>query len=188
MSTIKKSVAPAEAHVALLRGINVGGNNKLPMKDLVLLFEAAGCGEVRSYIQSGNVVFRAPAKLVARVPALLGASIEQRFGFRPPMVLRSAAALANVAAANPYLAAGEDPDRLHVAFLSATPAPARVAALDPDRSPPDRFTVQGDTIYLSLPNGVGKSRVTNAWLDSRLDCVSTLRNWRTVVELLAMCR
>src|SRR5438105_5723824 len=93
-------------HVALLRGINVGGKNKLPMSDLVAMFADAGCADVRSYIQSGNVVFRASAEHAARVPALVGAAIAERFGFRVPVVLRTADELREVSAHNPFLAAG----------------------------------------------------------------------------------
>ena len=179
---------PAQGtYVALLRGVNVGGKNKLPMKDLVAMFSSAGCADPRNYIQSGNVVFRASPRLASTVGEVIGARIEERFGFRPPLVVRSATALREVAGANPFLARGADPDSLHAAFLSVAPDAARVAALDPARSPPDEFVVRGDTVYLMLPNGVGRTKLSNSWLDTRLACVSTVRNWRTVLELLAMC-
>jgi uncharacterized protein (DUF1697 family) len=178
----------SDRHIALLRGINVGGKNKLPMKDLVAMFTAAGCADVQSYIQSGNVVFGAKPALAARVPALVGAAIEARFHFRPPLVLRTAAELMQAARANPYLRAGVDEAWLHLAFLADRPTAAHVAGLDPGRSPPDAFTVRGRDVYLHLPNGVAKSKLTNAWFDSRLQTVSTIRNWRTVLELVAMVR
>src|SRR5512143_3451922 len=109
----RRAPSGAAPHVALLRGINVGGRNRLPMADLAAVFAAEGCAEVRTYIQSGNVLFLAPA---ARVGALAGAvegAIAARFGFRVPVVIRTASDLARVARGNPFLAAGADPATLH---------------------------------------------------------------------------
>ena len=78
-----------DAHVALLRGINVGGKNKLPMKDVIDLFAAAGCEDIRTYIQSGNVIFRAGAALAKRIPDLITDAVRDRFGYRVPVVLRN---------------------------------------------------------------------------------------------------
>ena len=173
--------------VALLRGINVGGKNKLPMKDLVGIFDEAGCVAVRHYIQSGNVVFDAAPTLAAKIPALVQTAIEKGFGLRIPLVVRSEKELLAAIAGNPFIAEGADPDALHVMFLGEQPAKAAVAALDPDRSPPDTFVVKGREIYLSCPNGVGRTKLTNAWFDTKLAATSTARNWRTVLKLGAMC-
>jgi len=174
-------------HVALLRGINVGGKNKLPMKDLVALFEAAGCTDVRTYIQSGNVVYRAGGKLAAQVPALLAAAIEQRLRLRVPLVTRSAREMQAVAANNPFVARGVSTKTLHVAFLAAAPSRAALAALDPRRSPPDELIARGKELYLACPNGMARTKLTNAYLDSTLATVSTMRNWNTVLALTALC-
>lgn len=173
----------ASSWVALFRGVNVGGNNKLPMKELVALFEEAGCTGVCSYIQSGNVVFQAPARVATSVAQTLPAHIEKQFGFRPPIVLRSADALAEAIRSNPFLERGIDPSFLHVAFLAEKPKPAAVAALDPSRSPGDELIVRGSDVFLHLPNGMGRTRITNAYLDSALKTISTARNWRTVLKL-----
>ena len=173
--------------VALLRGINVGGKNKLPMKDLVGMFDRAGCVTTRHYIQSGNIVFSAPPALAAKIPALVGAAIAKGFGLRVPVVLRSEKELRAVVAGNPFLEDGVDPDTLHVMFLADKPSKAAVAALDPARSPPDELVVKGREIYLALPNGMGRTKLTNAWFDAKLATVSTARNWRTVLKLVAMC-
>jgi uncharacterized protein (DUF1697 family) len=173
-------------HVALMRGINVGGKNKLPMKDLVAMFVAAGCEDVTSYIQSGNVVYRAPAKVAARVPAIVGAAITKRFGFTVPIVLRTADELRDVVANNPFLAAGIEPSQVHMMFLADRPAAAKVAILAADRSPGDAFTVRGRDVYLHLPNGVARTKLTNDWFDRALATTSTVRNWNTVLRLLAL--
>jgi uncharacterized protein (DUF1697 family) len=174
-------------HVALLRGLNVGGKNLLPMERLARMFEALGCRAVRTYIQSGNVLFAAGAALARRVPAAVRAAIRAEVGLEVPVIVRTADELAAVARGNPFLDAGADPKTLHVAFLAEAPAPARVAALDPRRSPPDEFVVRGREIYLRLPNGVGRTRLTNAYFDSQLDTVSTLRNVNTVQKLVELC-
>lgn len=157
------------------------------MKDLVAMFENAGCVRTRHYIQSGNVVFDAGAALGAKIGPLVQAAIEKDFGLRVPVVIRSEKELRAVAAGNPFLAAGAEPDALHVMFLADAPAKTAVAALDPDRSPPDAFVVKGREIYLSCPNGVGRTKLTNVWFDAKLGTTSTGRNWRTVLELTAMC-
>lgn len=173
-------------HVALLRGINVGGKNSLPMKDLAAMFERAGCGSVRTYIQSGNVVFDAPAPLIKTLAAKIAGDIEKRFGFRAPVVLRSAAELDDAVRANPFVKKAADPKALHVYFLAGQPDAKAIAALDPARSSPDAFEVRGREIYLHLPNGMARTKLTNAYFDSKLSTVSTARNWATIQKLLEM--
>lgn len=182
------SAAVTATHVALLRGVNVGGKNKLAMKDLVALFAAAGCRDVTTYIQSGNVLFRAPAATARRVPAEVTAAIARRFRLTVPVLVRTADELDAVARSNPFIAAGEPPDALHVMFLADAPAAPKLAALDPARSPPDRFEVRGREIYLCLPNGAGRTKLGNAYFDSKLGTISTGRNWRTVQTLVELTR
>jgi uncharacterized protein (DUF1697 family) len=174
------------SYVALLRGVNVGGKNKLPMKELAEMFVAAGCRDVRTYIQSGNVVFRAGTGVVTKISRVIASGISDRFGFKSPVVLRSAEEIQTVVAGNPFLAKSTNDDGLHVMFLADHPAADAVAALDPSRSPGDSFIVRGRDIYLHLPNGAGVSKLTNAYFDSKLSTVSTGRNWRTVTTLLEM--
>jgi uncharacterized protein (DUF1697 family) len=176
----------AIACVALLRAVNVGGNNKLPMKDLAGMFTALGCEAVETYIQSGNVVYRANAALAARIPTLVTRAIEERFGFQVPVVTRTVAELRTVVETNPFLSAGVEQEQLHVAFLADAPLPERIAQLDPQRSPPDAFAVRGRNVFLHYPNRVGRTKLTNAYLDAKLGTVSTVRNWCTVLMLLDM--
>jgi uncharacterized protein (DUF1697 family) len=178
----------ATTFVALLRGINVGGKRALPMKELVAIFAAAGCGNVRSYIQSGNVVFEAGARAATRAMAAARARILEDFGIDVPLIVRSADEMRRVIDENPFLRDGAPEKTLHVAFLADQPNAERVRALDPNRSLPDSFVVVGRDIYLRLPNGAGRSKLTNAYFDSKLDTISTGRNWRTVVTLDEMMR
>jgi uncharacterized protein (DUF1697 family) len=175
-----------ETYVALLRGINVGGKNRLPMTDLRERFIEAGCGEVRSYIQSGNVIFTAPPSLAASLPGIITAGIAATFGYRTPVLLRSADQLREVLTTNPFLRAGATEDTLHVMFLADRPSSDRVDILDPDRSPGDAFAVRGQEIYLCLPNCVAETKLSNAYFDTKLGTTSTGRNWRTVAKLLAL--
>ena len=182
-----KKAAPRASYVALLRGINVGGKNKLPMAALSAMFVEAGCGDVKTLIQSGNVVFSAPPALASTIAAQVTQAIADGFGLAIPLVIRTAEDLAAVSRDNPFLQAGEDPEKLHVGFLADTPAEAAIASLDPARSAPDRFLVRGREVYLHLPNGVARSKLTNAYFDGRLQTVTTIRNWRTVLALVEMC-
>lgn len=175
-----------EAHVALLRGINVGGKRSLPMKALAESFVAAGCTDVRTYIQSGNVVFRAPKALAPKLSTVLPRLIAKAAGFDVPVVLRSGEELRAAVKRNPYLKSGTPSDLCHLMFLAEVPAAAHVKRLDPGRSTPDEFVLVGRDAYLKLPNGVARSKLTNAYFDSTLETVSTLRNWRTVLTLLEM--
>lgn len=175
-------------HVALLRGINVGGKNMLPMKALAEIFVKAGCKEVVTYIQSGNVVFSAPAAVLKKLPALVTAKIAEQFGHRVPVVIRSHEELAAVVRGNLFLQSGAEQRIVYVAFLADAPGSEAVAKLDPDRSPPDRFLVTGNHIYLHLLNGAAKTKLTNAWMDSKLSTISTMRNWATVLKLHEMTK
>jgi uncharacterized protein (DUF1697 family) len=174
--------------VALLRGINVGGKNKLPMADLSAMFTGAGCAGVQTYIQSGNVVFDAPAALADGLPVRIQQAIADRFGYRIPVVMRTAGELAAIFRENPFLAGGADPDTLHVVFVAGTPEASRVAALDPHRSPPDELLARGREIYLRCPNGFARTRITSAYLDTTLATTTTVRNWRTVEKLAQLAR
>jgi uncharacterized protein (DUF1697 family) len=172
--------------VALLRGVNVGGKNKLPMKELAGIFKEEGCEHVQTYIQSGNVVFRAAPRVVSRLPNAIAGRIAAKYGYRTPVVLRTAEQMRAIVANNPFLAAGSAEDLLHVLFLAKKPDPVRIATLDPQRSPPDSFSVCGRDIYLRLPNGAGQTKLTNAYFDGKLDTISTGRNWQTVIKLLEL--
>lgn len=170
-------------YLALLRGINVGGNNKLPMNDLRDLFVGAGCRDVRTYIQSGNVIFVTDPHVIASLPGIISTQIAERFGFRAPVVVRTAAQIDDVVRHNPFVAEGAAAETLHVLFLADPPHARRVADLDPDRSPPDTFIVRGQEIYPRLPNGAARTRLSNAYFDTKLATTSTGRNWRTVTAL-----
>ncbi len=173
-------------HIALLRGINVGGKNKLPMKTLVNLLEALGCTDVRTYIQSGNAVFSASPATAKKLPRQLAAAIDAKLGLRVPVLVREGAAFCRSMKKHPLAKKDSEDKHLHVMFLADRPTPAQVKKLDPNRSPGDTFRVVGQDLFVLCPNGVARSKLTNAWLDKALDTKSTARNWRTVQKLVAL--
>jgi uncharacterized protein (DUF1697 family) len=184
---IERMLSMPGTHVALLRGINVGGKNPLPMKALAEEFAAAGCENVRTFIQSGNVIFSAPpGSDEGELSRLLCERLAQRFNYTAPLVLRANEELRAAIANNPYLALGAPEEMLHVMFLTATPDAGAVKKLDPDRSPGDEYQVIGREIYLRLPNGMERTKLTNAYFDAKLGVTSTARNWRTTTKLLEL--
>lgn len=174
-------------YAALLRGINVGGRAKLSMSELREALASLGLEDVVTYIQSGNVVFRSAA-----TPTEIARDLEQRiaeaFSLETTVVLRTAAELASIAGDNPYAARGTEPRTLHVVFLGGAPGAEDVARLDPERSPPDSFTVRGSEIYVCFPNGSGRSKLTLDYFERNLDVRATMRNWSTVVRLVELTR
>jgi uncharacterized protein (DUF1697 family) len=168
-------------YAALLRSVNVGGR-MLPMGELVKMLDRAGCANTRTYIQSGNAVFQCPPAVAETLPTVLAKRIVSRYGFEAPVLMRTDAELRAVIRGNPFA----DAEGVHVAFLADHPAPARVGTLDAKRSPGDVFSVLGREIYLRVANGMGQSKLTNAYFDSKLGTISTMRNWRTVCALLEM--
>lgn len=148
-----------------------------------------GTPDVRTYGRSSRVgmLFSTRARAhrdVWRAKSLRG--LKSSSDLKVPVILRTAQQLRDVVSNNPFLKPGSAEETLHVMFLADRPIPAKIATLDPNRSSPDAFIVRGQEIYLNLPNGGGKSKLTNAWFDAKLSTVSTIRNWRTVSKLLAM--
>jgi uncharacterized protein (DUF1697 family) len=174
-------------YLALLRGINVGGKAKLPMKELASIFGEAGAAAVRTYIQSGNVIFEAAGEVeTASIATRVTAAIAERYGYPGRIVLRSTDEMQAALAGNPFARAGADAEALHVYFLAEKPETTAVKGLDPERSPGDSFAVWGREVYLHLPGGMARTKLTNAYFDGRLKTVSTARNWRTVGVLAGM--
>ena len=177
-----------EVYIALLRGINVGGKNSLPMKDLAAMFEKAGCSQVATYIQCGNVVFKADAKLAQQITDVISKEIKKGFKLEVPVVVRSAGELLKISQKNPFFKKGGTVDTVHVAFLLHTPHKTAIQSLDAQRSPGDAFEVAGSEVYLHCPKGFGRTKLTNQYFDSKLSTTSTIRNWKTVLKLLEMIR
>ena len=168
--------------IALLRGINVGGRNRLPMKSLSQILESAGCERVTTYIQSGNVVFNGNVDSVDRFGDEIGQAIMKEHGFCPAVRLINADYLAEAIASNPYPEAASDPKSLHLSFLEHPPRGELVSEARRLLSESESFTVIGSLLYLHAPEGIGRSRFANR-VDKALQMKTTGRNWRTVMKL-----
>jgi uncharacterized protein (DUF1697 family) len=175
-----------QTFAALLRGINVGGKVKVPMADLRATLASLGLEEVVTYIQSGNAVFRAPTGDEKTVARDIERAIQKAFGHDVAVLLRTHAELERVERGTPYVVDDAAPTRVHVVFLDEAPAKAAVSGLDPNRSPGDEFAVLGREIYLSLPNGLGRSKLTIDWFERALGVRATARNWNTLRKLIEL--
>jgi len=173
--------------VSMLRGVNVGGHNLSSMAALRALYESLGFEDSQTYIQSGNVVFRTKERNLTALGAKIGSAIEQKFGFRPGVVLRTPSELRHVIAANPFAKrAGIEPAKLHVMFLS-TPLAAEVQKqLLALNSGPEELRIVGRELYVYYPEGAGKSKLFPVLLGHTLKNSGTSRNWNTVTKLLKM--
>ncbi len=172
--------------VALLRGINVGGRNRIPMAGLKSALSSLGLEEVVTFIQSGNVIFGSPSGDEEELVLALEQRIAEVFGIDIAVLLRTRSELAAIASANPFPVDVAEPPRVHVAFLDRVPEREAVARLEPHRSPPDEFSLRGREIYLHYPNGSGRSKLTIDYFERRLGTRATMRNWNTVTTLLAL--
>ena len=171
------------AYVALLRGINLGGHAKVGMADLRRVFLALGHAEVTTYLQSGNVVFSSPAAQPSRLAAAIEQRIASDLGMTVTVLLRTGDDLARVAAANPFLGRTGDPTKLHVTFLAAAPDRDRAARLEAPAGEAAELALAGREVYLYYPDGYGRTKLDNAFLERRLGVAATTRNWRTVTKL-----
>jgi uncharacterized protein (DUF1697 family) len=172
-----------EKWAALLRGINVGRNRRLAMADLRRTMSAEGLTDVRTLLQSGNAVFAAAGYTERKLVARLEAAIERDFGYDLTVVVRPAAEVAGLPAANPFLAAGRPVSQLHVLFPAARPTAAALDALAGEESGDDEFELVGRDVHLCLPNGVAGSRLTYEVLGRHLG-PGTVRNWNTTMKLV----
>jgi uncharacterized protein (DUF1697 family) len=171
--------------IALLRGVNVGGHNKIKMDALRAFCESLNLRDACTYVQSGNVVFRSGAKDLVRLGKRLEDAIEQGFGFRPAVILRTAPELRDVIARNPFAKrGGVDPKKLLVTFMAAEPSQeARDKALQ-IKAGLDELRIDGREIYIYFPNGMGRPTLSPAAVERTLKTPGTGRNWNSVTNLL----
>jgi uncharacterized protein (DUF1697 family) len=167
-------------YVGLLRGVNVGGKNKLPMAELRALFESLDHTNVSTFIQSGNIVFTTAKPIAAKD---LERAIAKQFGIAPSVMLRTPQELRKIVKSNPF--SGVDPSTLHVGFMEQKPSAAAVKQLDSERFLPDELAIRGREIYFHLPNGMGRTKLP-PYVDRQLKIPTTVRNWNTVNKLIEL--
>lgn len=176
-------------YVSMLRGINVGPHKRIKMDQLRQCFEALGFEQVRTYVNSGNVVFKAGKISTSTLSKKIEEKLLSAFGFPVPVVSRTAAELSETVANNPLLKEQTiNLDRLHVMFLSGRLSSSALKNLAQFTELPERSHCIGQEIYLYLPNGVAESKLMKAPLDRLLSVITTTRNWNTVNQLAQMCQ
>ena len=176
-------------YAALLRGINIGPHKRVKMDDLRKSFEALGFEQVKTYIQSGNVVFKAGKGAAAALQKKVEATIAQDFGFSVSVIVRTSAEWSEAIDSNPFLKQrGIDVEKLHVTFLADVPATSALKKLADFTLAPDQSNCIGRQVYLYLPNGFSKSSLWKVPWEKALAVGTTTRNWRTVNAIHQMCR
>jgi uncharacterized protein (DUF1697 family) len=173
-------------HIALLRGVNVGGRASLAMADLRALVETLGFSDVRTLLQSGNVVFRGAGK-AADIEQQLERETEKRFGARIDHLIRSPKEWRAMIADNPFATeAIRDPSHTVAMFLKAKPQPSAVSALQVAIRGRETVRAGARHLYIVYPDGIGTSKFTGALIEAKLGTRGTARNWNTVLKLATL--
>jgi uncharacterized protein (DUF1697 family) len=174
-------------YIALFRGINVGGKNKLPMKDLVATLENVGCHDVATYIQSGNAVFQSEEQDASQLSETIEAAIKERHGFEPLVLVLASEEMERAMGSNPFPETESEPKTLHLYFLAAPPESPDLDALEGIKGDRERFVLGDGVFYLYAPDGIGRSKLA-ANIEKLLGVPVTARNWRTVRKVMEMAQ
>jgi len=172
-------------YIALFRGINVGGHNKLPMEELVKTLAELGFRKVETYIQSGNVVFESEETNRSVLVDKIRNIIERRHGFVVDVIMLRADEFDEALAANPYPEAEGEPKTLNLYFMKSAPQKPNLKRLEEIQSENESYTLLGKVFYLHAPDGIGRSKLA-AGIEKALGVSATARNWRTVIKIKAM--
>ena len=174
-----------ETYIAILRGINVSGHKMIKMDELRRLFESLKFKNVRTYIQSGNVIFSAKKTPESNLQKVIEKKILKSFGFEVPVIVKDKDEVEHVLKNNPYVnTRKEDVNRLHVTFLAEEPDQENIDKIVKLNYPPDEFIIFGKAVYLFCPDSYGNSKLVNSFFETKLKVAATTRNWKTVNELL----
>lgn len=172
-------------YIVLLRGINVGGHNKLPMADLRTLLTSNGYTNVSTYIQSGNILLTSTKEHYC-ISKHIKELINKAFGYNIPVLTLSVSELKSCFENNPFLNNVEDIKFLHVTFLDNVPETTTLDALNINVYNNDEFKIKGRFVYLHTPDGFSKTKFSNTQFEKQLSTTATTRNWRTVSKLISL--
>ena len=173
--------------ISMLRGVNVGGHNKIKMEALRALYESLKLRDAQTYVQSGNVIFRSDEQDIARLTKRIEEGIEGKFGFRPDVILRTAAEMRDVVERNPFAKRrGIEPGKLLVSFLGSDPGEEAREKVRQMKCDPEEMRIEGREIYIYFPNGMGRSKLPWAGLGKMLKTPATGRNWNSVTKMMEM--
>ncbi len=174
-------------YITLLRGINVGGQKKILMKDLMTLYESMDFKNVKTYVQSGNVVFESHLEDQNDLAGIIEKKILETFGFPVSIIIRTADELKQIILNNPFIKKkGFDESKLYATFFSDIPSDKLLNEALKIKDEKDRFFISGREAYLFCPGGYGKTKFSNNFFEKKLDITATTRNWNTVRTLMEM--
>jgi uncharacterized protein (DUF1697 family) len=177
-------------YVSMLRGINVSGQKKVKMADLKSLYESLGLTNVKTYIQSGNVIFESAISDVGELQRNIEQKIEKTFGFSVSVIIRTNKEFKRIIDHNPYIGydSPEDESKYLVTFLSRTPSGSTAETIQQFVKEPEAMFLRGKEIYLHCPNGYGRSKLSNIFFERKLSVTATTRNWKTVKKLYELSK
>lgn len=177
----------AQTYISMLRGINVGGHRKIKMDDLKILYENLELNNVKTYIQSGNVVFQSTIQSCKKLADLISNEIQQQFHLDVPVIVKNMEEFSEVCENNPFWTQNKDAKMLYVIFLSDSPDKSTVEKIKKN-SGEDLFIIYKSVIYLFCTNGYGKTKLTNTFFENNLKIIATTRGWTTVCQLNEIAR
>ena len=183
--TLRVEPCGMKTFIAFLRGINVGGKNVLPMKALVSTLESLKLHQVKTYIQSGNVIFKSDVANTNELSVGIGDAITTAYGFRPQILVLTTDDLQNAIAANPFPDAENDPKTLHLFFLDSVPTQPNTDNLNVIKKDSERFELIGTVFYLHAPEGISRAKLA-AKVEKAMGVPTTARNWRSANKVLAL--
>jgi uncharacterized protein (DUF1697 family) len=173
--------------IAMLRGVNVGGHNRIKMQELRALCETLRLRDAQTYVHSGNVVFRTDERDWAALTKKLENGIARKFGFRPSVVLRTVAQMRGVVARNPFAKrSGIEPSKLLVTFLAGQPSAEARETLRAMKTEPEEMWIDAREAYIYFPNGMARPKLSWPAIERVLKVIGTGRNWNSVTKLLEM--
>lgn len=171
--------------LSILRGINVSGQKQIKMADLKKLYEELGFKNVKTFIQSGNVVFE--SKSASKLSEKIEKKIKEHYSFDVPVIIRTKEELQHAIEKNPFLKKKNIAlDKLHITFLAEQPSNENIQATEAYNYTPDEFHISGREVYVYCPNGYGNTKINNTFFERKLKVGATTRNWKTSNELLKM--
>ena len=170
----------------MLRGVNVGGHNKIKMDALRVLYESLKLKCPRTYVQSGNVIFGTNEKNSATLAKKIQIAVERNFGFCPEVILRTAEEMRAAIAASPFVGRNLEPGKTLVTFLAREPIASVGEMLRSLKDFPEELHLLGRELYIYFPDGVGKSKLPWSKVDKLLQTAGTARNWNSVTKMLAI--
>lgn len=173
--------------IAILRGINVGGKRKLLMADLKTLCEDLGWQEVKTYIQSGNLIFKSSEKN-PELEDRLEEAIASKFGYEVPVIVRDSEEVQKFNARNPFYNAEADISKLHLSFLKEKPSEENIMEIKQYDFEPDRFTVDQKEVFIYCEGKYHRTKISNNFLEKKLQVGATTRNWKTILKLIELSK